>query len=225
MKEENAPLAFLQEQYILDALADVRKLVFYKLSASHRDSAEDIIQRVFCKLWAWKTRHNKILEFEDWQKITRKAVYSEIAEYFTEKYSRDIVFSQAHSDLRETLFTLSSSHLSLEGNSQIEVNSLLFSIWKAARILSLRQRYVFFLQSEDFLFEFINSGSHIVKEFSAFFDLTEKEIATVLRLVPLTDKQLGELLAAKLGETISLQQIWEAKTKARVKLFKAIKEF
>ena len=40
----------IQESYVLQALAYVRKLVFYKLSSAHRDSAEDLMQRVFCKI-------------------------------------------------------------------------------------------------------------------------------------------------------------------------------
>lgn len=218
MNHETASVISEQENYVLRALADVRKLVFYKLGSKHRDSAEDLLQRVFCKIWAWKIRHDKTLEYDDWQRVTKTVVYREISEFFGEKYTKDIVFSQMDTNLREALFETQSFENALAGNTRAEVDSLLYIFWKRAQILTLRQRYAFVLGSEDFLVEFINTGYCGFKELAAYFEVTEEIFANILDFIPLSERQIGELLSAKLKESVTSQQIWEARAKAKARL-------
>ena len=214
-----------QENYVLQALADVRKLVFYKLSSpAHRASAEDLMQRVFCKIWAWKIRYNKVLEYDDWRKITKTIAYHEINDFFSEKYTKDVLFSQMDIDLWEEFFITQSFKNSLEGNTRAEIDSLLYSIWNAAKTLSLRQRYAFLFGSCDFLTEFINSGYCNFEELASYFDVTQDILSDIMNFIPLSDGQIGELLSARLGESVSSQQIWEARAKAKARLFRCIKQ-
>ena len=113
---------------------------------------------------------------------------------------------------------------SMEGNTRVEVDSLLFSIWKALQTFSLRQRYAFVLGSNDFLAEFINTGYCNFEELAAYFDVSEEILSDIINFIPLSDEQIGELLSAKLNESVSSQRIWEARAKAKVRLFRCIKQ-
>lgn len=218
MNNEITPVSSVQERYVLQALGDVRKLVFYKLGSAHRDAAEDLMQRVFCKIWAWKIRHDKVLEYEDWRKVTKTVVYREISEYFSEKYTKDVILSQTDAALSEIIFSTECAECRLAGNTQAEADSLLLSLWKRAQILTLRQRYTFVLYNETFLIEFINSRVCGFRELAAYFEVTEEILSDILVFFPLSDGKIGELLRAKLNEDISLRQIWEARAKAKARL-------
>lgn len=222
MNNETTPASHAQERYMLESLAGVRKLVLFKLGSSHRDAAEDLMHRIFYKLWSWKTRRGKVLERGEWQRLTRTAARSEINEYFSEKYRKDILFSQMDEQSRETVFGIKSTNIVVEDLA--DVRSALIRIWEAAQILTLRQRYAFVLQSDDFLLEFTAAGFCSRWELAAYFELGEDEMTDLLRLLPLSDGQIGELLEAKLNESILPQHIWEARSKAKSKLAKAFKQ-
>ena len=224
MNNGNPSVSSVQENYVLKALSDVRKLVFYKLSSVHKDSAEDLMQRVFCKIWSWRVRHNKTLEYEEWRKITKTIADREISEFFSEKYTKDVLFSQADADLWEALFINVSFKTSLEGNTRAEIDSLLLSIWKAAQNLTLRQRYAFVLQSDCFLIEFINTGYCTFEELAAYFKVPEEIFLDIMNFLPLSDEQIGELLTAKLNESVTSEQIWQARAKAKARLIKFLKQ-
>jgi hypothetical protein len=217
-------LSSIQENYVLQALADVRKLIFYKLTSIHRDSAEDLMQRVFCKIWSWKTRYNKTLEFDDWKKLTKTVVYREISEFFGEKYTHDVLFSQLDIDHWEEFFKLQSFKNSIEGNTRTETDSLILSFWNAAQILSLRQRYAFVLCNENFLIEFINSGYCKFEELASYFDLRPEIFSGIMELIPLSESEIGELLSEKLNVSVTADQIWQARSKAKARLIQHLKQ-
>jgi DNA-directed RNA polymerase specialized sigma24 family protein len=214
----------VQESYVLQALADVRKLVFYKLTSAHKDSAEDLLQRIFCKIWLWKTRHNKVLDYEDWRKVTKTIADREIGAYFADKYTKVVLFSQMEADFWDGFSMAVSFKNNLEGNTRAEIDSLLLSIWRASQILTLRQKYSFILHSENFLIEFINTGFCSLEELAVYFEVSNEIFSDIMNFIPLSDRQIGELLEAKLNESVTSQQIWEARAKAKARLLRQMKQ-
>jgi DNA-directed RNA polymerase specialized sigma24 family protein len=222
MHDPNSQTTCGQETYVLQALADVRKLIYYKLGSSHQHAGEDLAQRVFCKLWTWRSKRDVVLAGSEWHNLAKRVVTTEIAEYFSEKYTKDIVFSQGETDLRESVYSKPSSSEYIEGNTNAETHSLLAAIWKKCGILSLRQRYAFVLQTGDFLIEFIAAGICRRSCLAEYFELTEDEITELLGFFPLSDDQIIQLIAAKTGTEITTQQLWEARAKAKAKLAAAL---
>lgn len=223
--DSSANSSSVQENFILQALANVHKLILYKLGASHQDSIEDLSQRIFYKIWLWRHRNKKELELQEWQKVINVTVNTEVSEYFSERPRREILFSQAGFNLQEEMLSTESSPQTPEGNSETELRSLLLSIWKTAHILSLRQRYAFLLHNPDFLVEFVMYECCTGTELAAFFEMTAGEISDVLKFLPLSDEKIAIILETKIKEKVSPNQLWEARAKAKKKLSKILKDY
>lgn len=218
----------IQENFILQALNNVHKLILYKLGAAHTASVDDLRQRIFYKIWQWRHRNKKELEFSEWQKLINRTVNSEVSEYFSEKTHREILFSQAEIDFynQDCLAEHSQNEVNqkLEGNSEAEIRSLLQRIWQAAQSLTIRQRYGFLLYQPDFLIEFVVYGCGTTAEIAAFFELTREELAEIMKKRPLSDEKIAVILATKIKEKISPTVLREARAKAKKKLNKVLQE-
>ncbi len=223
MNKEVKNVSPAQENHILQTFGYVHRIVSRQLGPKYRDSVEDLKQRVFLKLWHWKTvRSEKDLSGEEWQKIANVAVHNEVAKFFGEKYNRTILFSQMDDKGQEEIFSIPSADRLIEGNSAAEKRSLILLIWKAVQILTLRQKYAFILQNEDFVIEFITAECCSMGELAAYFELAEVEFSDIVELMPLNDEKISELLETKIKEKISPNKIWEARSKAKAKLAKKL---
>lgn len=228
MENKETPISSVQEKFILQALGNVQKLIRYKLGSIYADSMDDLSQRVFCKLWAWKQKNPQNLDYDEWQKLIKVVVYQEVADFFTEKYRKDIHLSEIDPKFEDTLFSinsLNSLNYNLEGNTAAETKSLLSLIWKGIQELSLRQRYAFILYHSDFLTEMVISQCCTTKEIAEFLEMTKEEAGILLNCLPISDDRIAAILEAKFNEKVLPNQLWEARSKAKAKLIKFLKKY
>lgn len=227
MKKDDSAVSPAQEQYILQTFSYIHKIIFRKLGAFHRDSLEDLKQRVFLKLWRWKIRQSeRNLSDEEWQKMAHVVARNEVTDFFRKKDNRHILFSQMDESVKEEVFSVASPE-TVAGNSETEIKSLLHLIWKLAQELSLRQKYAYFLQYPSFIVEFVAAGCCSIKELAIYLEVSRQELSEIIDSLPFSDEEIGELLERKLGgrQKISRKKIWEARAKAKAKLAGRLKEF
>lgn len=75
----NSDISAEQEKLLLDTMPVIKRIASSKLSFSYRDFIEDITQKVFLKLWNWKSRReNVVLNEEEWKKLANTATQNEI---------------------------------------------------------------------------------------------------------------------------------------------------
>lgn len=223
--DEDEPVSPAQEKRILATFSYIHKIISRKLGSAHRDSIEDIKQRVFLKLWQWKIgQSEKNLSDEEWQKMAHVVANNEVADFFRKKDNRHILFSQMDEGTEEKVLSVESTDM-IAGNSLPEIRSLLALVWIVAQTLTLRQKYTYFLQYPDFIVEFIVVGCCSIKELAAYFNATEEKLSEIIDSLPLRDEKIGRLLEEILGEKIAPKQIWEARAKAKAKLASRLKDF
>lgn len=216
-----------QEKFMLQALSNFKGFIIYKLGSVYRDAVEDITQKVFCKLWSWKNRNNKELDYEEWQKVINVTVHRELAEFFSQKYRQDLLFSQALTNAEESFLTnnsFQSFNYYLEGNTEAETRSLLLLIWKGLQTLSLRQRSAFLLHNSDLLTELIIHKCCRTSEIAEILEMSEAEMSLLLNFLPIEDEKIILVLETKLKQTVTPHQLWEARSKAKKALLNFIKK-
>ena len=152
-------------------------------------------------------------------------VHREIAEFFSEKYRRDVLFSQVNNQTQAVLLSIESPNCRLEGNSETEYNSLLSVIWKGLQKLNLRQRYALALYESNLLIEFIYGKCCSTQEIADYFQLSKQETSDMLKILPLSDEKIGIMLETKIKKKISPTQLWEARSKAKSKLNKIVNAY
>lgn len=229
MKKDGETVSPAQEQFIFQTFPFIHRIIYRRLGVKHRGALDDLKQRVFLKLWDWKRQHSeKDLSDEEWQKMAHVVAHNEVTDFFRKKDNGNILFSQMEEDAREEVLSIESSE-TLAGNSAAEIRSLLKLIWKLSQTLSLRQKYSYFLQFRRFIVEFIVYGCCTIKELAAYFEVTEEELSRIIDELPLPDEKIGKLVAVKEpatpGENIPSHKIWEARSKAKAKLAKRLKEY
>lgn len=224
-KDDEESVSPAQEKLILETFSYIHKIISRKLGSRHQDSVKDLEQRAFLKLWRWKLTHRENdLSGEEWQRMANVVAHNEVAEFFREKYTRDVLFSQMDEQTKEEVLSVESSNI-LAGNSVPEIRSLLALVWIAAQTLTLRQKYTYFLQYPDFIVEFIIVGCCSIEELTVYFETTEKKLSQMIDNLPLSDEKIGSLLEEVLSEKLSPKQIWEARAKAKAKLVSRLKDF
>lgn len=218
MENNEIPISPRQEKFIIQALANIQKLILFKLGSIYRDSVEDISQKVFYKIWSWKLRNERDLEYEEWQRFINVAVQREISEFFSEKYRKDILFSQIEYKLEIETYQYSFGKKQVEGNSESETRSILCLVWKAAQNLTIRQRYAFILYKPDLILWLITAQCCTTKELAEFLEMDEVEASELLKTFPISDEKIALLLETKIKESVNSQQLWDARTKAKRKI-------
>lgn len=202
----------------------VHKVISRKLGSRHRDSIEDLKQKVFLKLWRWKKdRETDDLTEEDWLKLANVAARNELTDFFREKYTRDVPFSQLSDAMQQEVSDTESAEI-LPGNSKPEICSLLKLVWKAAQSLTLRQKYAYFLPFPDFIVEFIVCKCCSIEELAFYFETNADDFSEIIDRLPLSDENIGKLLEEKTGGKITSKQIWEARSKAKARLAAQLKD-
>lgn len=196
----------------------VHKVISRKLGSRHRDSIEDLKQKVFLKLWRWKKDQGvNDLSEEEWQKLANVAAHNEVTDFFREKYIRDVPFSQMSDQMQQEVIEIESFEV-LAGNSKPEICSLLTLVWKAAQNLTLRQKYAYFLPFSDFIVEFILCECCSIGELAFYFEVRESKLSEIIDRLPFSEANIGKLLEEKTGGKIAPKQIWEARSKAKARL-------
>lgn len=167
------------------------------------------------------------LSQDEWMRLANTAAHNEISSFFRSKYRRESILNEASLEnaARElsTQRKASAYNLNPEGNSKVEITSLLQQIWKIVQTFSLRQKYAFLLQKEELIVSLLTHGCCRRKEIAEILDLDKTEFDKIFISLPLNDEAICNLFEEKSGTQLTLRQIWMARGKAKTKLASELK--
>jgi hypothetical protein len=216
INEESAP----QEEIPLKTFSFVQSLVKRKLGNFYADYVEDITQTVLLNLFKWKSKRIELeISEEDWLKIANVAAQNEVKSFYTHKWRREV---PTESDELNQIADIA-QNLKTEGNSDIEIRSLLNLIWETYKELSFKQKYSLILSNKDFIFELIANKCCGLSEISATLNMSESEFILLLEKIPFTDIEISQILEDYLKETVSARNVWKARTRAKLNLIRTLK--
>jgi DNA-directed RNA polymerase specialized sigma24 family protein len=206
-----------QEQYLLETVPLIRRIINRKLNRSFVSAADDISQKVFLKLWKWISRSKKELTGEEWQKLANTATQNEIKTFYSHKSNKEVLSIDDEDSIREDGLAF------LEGDTELEVNSLAVSSWKEIKNLSLRQKYALLLQKQELIFYLVASKCCQIDEVAEHLQVSNERFLQIFQLLPLSDEKISEIFFEVTNEKLTTKQIWEARSKARTKLYKVLR--
>lgn len=204
----SAELSFLGALPIVQRIVGRRRL---RLDSTH---ASDLVQEVALRLWRWRSTYqakSEKMSNEEWNAFAARTAYNEVNRHFSKDKNAANVPLDVLSEIQEP---------SVEGQTEIEVFSLISQVWQVICRLSLRQRWALLLHSQELIIYFLQGG------------ITEWEVAEVLELsggdwndirnrLPLTDAQIAKEIGCAGQRTAFLStagSIKKARHEARVKL-------
>lgn len=207
------------ERSLLAALPIVRRIVGRRRSGLDSTNGSDLVQEVALRLWRWRGKYQEQSEKmsgEEWKAFAARTAYNEVNRHFSDARSIANLSLDVASGIQEH---------SVEGQTEIEVISLINLVWQGICQLSLRQRWALLLHSQELIIYFLQGG------------ITEEEVAEVLELsdsdwndirsrLPLTDFQIAKEIphaGRKRASLSSAGSIKKARYEARVKLEGSIK--
>jgi DNA-directed RNA polymerase specialized sigma24 family protein len=217
-QELNSPeIPTEQEKYLLETVPLIRKIIGRKLNFFHSSSADDIGQKVFLKLWKWISKSKKELTNEEWQKLANTATQNEIKTFYSRKANKEILSI----DNGEAVYGDKSAFV--EGDTELELNSLASLAWDEIKKLSLRQKYALFLQKQELILYLVASKCCKISVIAEHLQMSEEKFLQVFQLLPLSDEKISEIFFEITNEKLTTKQIWEARSKARTKLSNVLK--
>ncbi len=223
MKEENYPVISQQEEYFLNTFPLINQIVLRKSGIIPLRFIDDLIQQVKFKLWKWKERNKtkQNLSLTEWQKLANVVTQNEISDFCRRKENRNLLFSEINEEKKsEPEFP---DPFSTEGNSQYELMTFLLVLWQRFQELSLRQKYAFLFNKNDFLESLLKFNCCGYQEIAKVLVLSESEFVLLLGKLPLKDDDIQNLLTRQSGENLTIEQIWVARSKAKNNLLNSLK--
>lgn len=194
------------EHSILEALSIVRLIVRRRLSFQCMDIS-DLIQGIALRLWKWRDKNREKSESmsdQEWKSYAARTAYNEVNRHLSKSAARITVSVYAAEKIAE---------LSVEGDTEIEVFSLIRSVWQDICGLSVRQRRALLLHSQELVIYFLQSGISNA-ELARIMGFRETEWNDIRNRIPLSDVQIAEV-TRELGDTKSLPAIARSVKKAR----------
>lgn len=225
MNNENNPVVSQQEKYFLNTFPLISAITKNKLNFSaYRKAIDDIIQNTALKLLEWKSRRAESEYSEkEWKNIAYTATINEIKTFYFNKFRREVSFSELE-EVEKNFPENNSQQPKPEGETNYESVTILLQIWKKFQTLSYRQKYAFLFCKDEFILHLLKYGCCSPKEIADSLALGESEFVILLGKLPLKDTDIQNLLAKKLGENLSLKQVWMARGKAKNNLRKSLKD-
>lgn len=220
-------------QELLRVIPLIRRVIRRNLNSRQRQAAEDIEQRVLLNLWQWRIRNSErsfsSLELE---KIAARAAQRGVLLFYREnmrnKFSL-IDYEDAANSLRDSyrndrnsISEVIDHTVFFMGSTKTEVASLARFLYQEIQKLSLRGRYALLLQKSDLIVHLLISKGCSIAEIAGILQLSRNEFLNVLRSLPLSDEQIGELGERQMGERLTAKQVWEARCRARLRIKKAL---
>jgi len=219
MQAEKLLNSQIQEKYFLDTFPLIHHLASRKLSAHCHGTVEDIAQKVMLKLWSWKTlRSERELSEDEWRRIANTTTQNEIKRFYGDKSQREVSLSatKENGDFARLIEKLLQSEI--EGNTDLELRSLLLQIWKSILNQSLREKYALLLKSRELLNRLFAHGCCKIKEATDVLDLTKEEFIEIYRSLPLSDADIAVLVERKLNQPTTSENVLKARQRARAKI-------
>lgn len=200
------------ESPFLAAIPIVQRIVRRRRSQLDSTNASDLVQEIALRLWRWTTNHHEKSESmsdDEWRAFAARTAYNEVSRSLSRE--RTPIANIDPDDVSAIETT------PVEGQTEIEVVSLIRLVWQEICLLSLRQRRSLLLHSQELTIYFLQIGI-TEKELAEILDLTESDWNDICRRLPLTDAEIAERTEGTAGS------IKKARYEARVKLEGSIRK-
>lgn len=215
---DDAPIS--QEELSLDTFSLIQKLVRGKLSDLYSDYVEDVTQTVLLKLFKWRLNRASLeITEDDWLKIVNVATQNAIKSFHSHKLRRELTTEDEKLDF----FAGEISQIYTEGNTEIEVRSLLTSLWKSFQNLPKRQKFALILHNENFILELLLNKCCSISEIADTLEISVNTLNNLLEKIPMSDDEIGNILNGVLEENISALNVWKARRRAKQNLIGTLK--
>ena len=202
------------ESSFLEALPIVQFIVRRRRAALQQADISDLAQGIALRLWKWRGKYLKKSEnmsSDDWSSFAARTAYNEVNRHFS-KSARAISVDVENA--------LNIAEPSVEGETEIEVFSLIHAVWQEICRLSLRQRRALLLHSQELVIYFLQSGISD-NELSRILGISDDEWNEIRNRLPLSDAQIAEVINKddQLRDMVSLaKSVKKARHEARTKL-------
>lgn len=212
----NTPSAGSAENSFLAALPIIRRIVGRRRSSLDQTNQSDVVQKVALRLWRWRTKYQEKSEKmsgEEWNSFAARAAYNEVNRHFSEEMNAPNVPLETVSEIEAA---------SVEGQTEIEVFSLIHQVWLAICQLSLRQRRSLLLHSQELIIYFLQSGIS-ENELAQMLEFSQSHWYEIRNRLPLTDAEIAkdtECYGPLIRSSATAGSIKKARYDARVKLEK-----
>jgi DNA-directed RNA polymerase specialized sigma24 family protein len=193
------------EYSILAALPIVHRIVARRRSRLDPANRSDLVQEVALRIWRWRAKYpdkSEQMSGEDWNSFVARTAYNEVNRQFSREDNRANLPLEAVSEIEQP---------SVEGETDVEVFSLIQQVWQATCNLSLRQRRSLLLHSQELIIYFLQIGI-TENDLAEVLDFSETIWETVRDRLPMTDLEIAEIIEGKAGS------IKKARYEARAKL-------
>lgn len=202
------------ENSFLAALPMVQRIVGRRRSSLNLTNVSDLVQEVALRLWRWSTNHQEKSEkmsSEEWNAFAARTAYNEVKRYLSNGNNL-----AANID-PDTVSQIEGT--SLEGQTDIEVFSLIHQVWQGICEMSGRQRRALLLHSQELIIYFLQSGI-TEKELAAALEFSQDHWYTICDRLPMTDAQIAREPegGSPLIRPSTAGSVKKARYEARVKL-------
>lgn len=200
------------EDPFLVALPVVHRIVSRRRSLLDVASRSDLVQEVALRLWRWRRKHHEKsgrMSDDDWRAFAARTAYNEVSRSFSRE--RTLVANADPDDVPAI------GTAAIEGQTEIEVSSLIRLVWQGICTLSLRQRRALLLHSQELIIYFLQTGI-TEKQLAETLDFSERDWNDVCDRLPMTDAEIAERTEGTAG------LIKKARYEARVKLEGSIRK-
>ncbi|MBX7173693.1 MAG: hypothetical protein K1X72_22175 [Pyrinomonadaceae bacterium] len=215
---DDAPIS--QEELSLDTFSLIQKLVRGKLNDLYADYVEDVTQTVLLKLFKWRSNRASLeITEDDWLKIVNVATQNAIKSFHSHKLRRELTTDDEKLDF----FAGEISQIYTEGNTEIEVRSLLTSLWNSFQNLPKRQKFALILHNENFILELLLNKCCSISEIAKTLEISVNTLNNLLEKIPMSDDEIGNILYGVLEENISALNVWKARRRAKQNLIGTLK--
>ena len=173
------------EHSILEALSIVQLIVRRRLSFQYTDIS-DLAQGIALRLWKWRDKNREksdAMSDQEWKSYAARTAYNEVNRHLSKSSTGIAVSVETAEEIAEP---------SVEGDTEIEVFSLIRSVWQDICGLSVRQRRALLLHSQELVIYFLQSGISNA-ELARIMGFRETEWNDIRNRIPLSDIQIAEV--------------------------------
>jgi hypothetical protein len=167
-------------------------------------------------------RSERDLTEEEWQKLANRAAQNEINRFYSGKSQREVPLSEINENIDSHRLTDKSVKFEIEGNTNLELSSLLTEMWKSILNQSLREKYSLLLKSREILNHLFAHQCCKIKEAADVLDLTKEEFLEIYQSLPLSDADIAVFLERKLKEPTTSENVMKARQRAKAKIRKIL---
>lgn len=152
---------------------------------------------------------------EEWKSFAARTAYNEVNRHFSGGKNAPNVPLETVSEIEEA---------SVEGQTEIEVFSLIHRVWQEICQLSLRQRRSLLLHSQELIIYFLQSGI-AEEELAQMLEFSKSHWYDIRKRLPLTDAQIAKDMECEgpgplIRSSSTAGSVKKARYDARVKLEK-----